>query len=104
MKYTIQFCSCDQSDRAKQQNCLSIRLATMAPSSQDDIPDDEDEHNDKDSLLSKLFTSCADDPKGSVHRAWGVSLIFLVIYFVLAILESKWYSCSHAYTWAFFVT
>lgn len=61
----------------------------MAPSSQDDIPDDEDERNDKDSLLSKLFTSCADDPKGSVHRAWGVSLIFLVIYFVLAVFESK---------------
>ena len=64
----------------------------MAPSSQDDIPDDEDEHNDKDSLLSKLFSSCADDPKGSVHRAWGVSLIFLVVYFVLAVLESKCYS------------
>jgi hypothetical protein len=61
----------------------------MAPSSQDDVPDDEEEQTDKDSLLSKLFTSCADDPKGSVHRAWGVSLIFLVLYFVMAVIESK---------------
>jgi hypothetical protein len=62
----------------------------MAPSSQDDVPDDDDdEESDKESLLSKLFSSCSDDPKGSVHRAWGVSLIFLVVYFILAVLESK---------------
>lgn len=61
----------------------------MAPSSHDDIPDDEDEESDKESLLSKLFSSCSDDPKGSVHRAWGVSLIFLVVYFILSVFESK---------------
>jgi len=39
--------------------------------------------------LSKLFASCAGDPRGSVHRAWGVSLIFVILYFVLAIVESE---------------
>jgi len=36
---------------------------------------------------SKFFSSCADDPKGSVHRAWGLSLIFLVLYFIVAVIE-----------------
>jgi len=39
------------------------------------------------SIMSRVFASCSDDPKGSVHRAWGVSLIFLVLYFILAIVE-----------------
>lgn len=41
-------------------------------------------------ILTKMFTSCASDPKGSVHRAWGISLIFVVFYFVVSIIESKW--------------
>lgn len=41
------------------------------------------------SVMSRVFSSCSDDPKGSVHRAWGVSLIFLVLYFILSIVESK---------------
>jgi hypothetical protein len=40
-------------------------------------------------VLGRLFGSCASDPKGSVHRAWGISLLFLVIYFAVAIIESK---------------
>ena len=40
-------------------------------------------------LLGKMFNSCADDPKGSIHRAWGISLILIILYFVLSILESK---------------
>ena len=41
-------------------------------------------------ILSKLFSSCADEPKGSVHRAWGISLIFVILYFVISIFESEY--------------
>eukprot|EP00339_Tiarina_fusa_P019536 CAMPEP_0117042068 /NCGR_PEP_ID=MMETSP0472-20121206/29326_1 /TAXON_ID=693140 ORGANISM="Tiarina fusus, Strain LIS" /NCGR_SAMPLE_ID=MMETSP0472 /ASSEMBLY_ACC=CAM_ASM_000603 /LENGTH=183 /DNA_ID=CAMNT_0004753223 /DNA_START=64 /DNA_END=615 /DNA_ORIENTATION=+ len=41
----------------------------------------------KGGILGKLFSSCAPDPRGSVHRAWGISLLFVVLYFVLAIIE-----------------
>ena len=40
-------------------------------------------------ILDKIFLSCAPDPKGSVHRAWGISLLFVVVYFSLSIFESK---------------
>lgn len=40
-------------------------------------------------LLGRVFHSCADDPRGSVHRAWGVSLIFVILYFVISIIESE---------------
>ena len=40
-------------------------------------------------LLNKLFASCAADPRGSVHRAWGVSLIFVILYFVVSLIESE---------------
>lgn len=43
----------------------------------------------KDGILGKLFVSCSADPRGSVHRAWGISLLFVVLYFVLAVIESK---------------
>lgn len=39
--------------------------------------------------LSRLFSSCSDDPRGSIHRAWGVSLLFILAYFVLSVVESK---------------
>lgn len=39
--------------------------------------------------LNRMFTSCQGDPKGSVHRAWGISLLFIVLYFTIAIIESK---------------
>jgi hypothetical protein len=39
--------------------------------------------------LSQLFSSCSDDPRGSIHRAWGVSLLFILAYFVVSIVESK---------------
>ena len=41
-------------------------------------------------ILGKMFSSCAADPKGSVHRAWGISLLFVVMYFVVAIIESEY--------------
>mmetsp|Transcript_27047 Transcript_27047/g.47769 ORF Transcript_27047/g.47769 Transcript_27047/m.47769 type:complete len:197 (-) Transcript_27047:243-833(-) len=42
---------------------------------------------EKSGILSAMFTSCAPDPRGSVHRAWGISLLFVVLYFVLSIFE-----------------
>lgn len=39
--------------------------------------------------LDRIFSSCSDDPKGSIHRAWGVSLIFVILYFVVSMFESK---------------
>ena len=46
-------------------------------------------------ILNKMFASCAPDPRGSVHRAWGISLLFVVVYFSLSIFESKSFSsCS----------
>jgi len=41
----------------------------------------------KNGILKKLFSSCAPDPRGSVHRAWGISLLFVVLYFALSIFE-----------------
>jgi hypothetical protein len=43
----------------------------------------------KGSILGKIFSSCSPDPRGSVHRAWGISLLFVVLYFVLAVIESE---------------
>ena len=43
----------------------------------------------KNGILTKAFLSCASDPQGSVHRAWGISLLFVVIYFIAAIIESE---------------
>ena len=40
-------------------------------------------------VLARMFGSCASDPKGSVHRAWGISLLFVVVYFAVAVIESK---------------
>jgi hypothetical protein len=41
-------------------------------------------------FLSKMFSSCAKDPKGSVHRAWGISLIFVVVFFIVSVIESEY--------------
>lgn len=39
--------------------------------------------------LDRLFSSCSGDPKGSIHRAWGVSLIFVILYFIVSMFESE---------------
>jgi len=41
-------------------------------------------------ILDRMFGSCADDPAGSIHRAWGISLIFVLLYFCLSIVESEY--------------
>jgi hypothetical protein len=49
-------------------------------------------------VLDKVFGSCADDPKGSVHRAWGVSLLFVLFYFAISIVESEFHVAVRNYT------
>jgi hypothetical protein len=39
--------------------------------------------------LAFLFRSCNPDPKGSVHRAWSVTMLLTLIFFILAIIEGK---------------
>ena len=43
-------------------------------------------------ILGRMYSSCEGNPLGAVHRAWGVSLIFIVIFFVVAIAEGELYS------------
>lgn len=64
----------------KQQNSHLIMADHSAMSGE--IPE-------KNGILSAMFASCNPDPRGSVHRAWGISLLFVVLYFVLSIFESK---------------
>jgi hypothetical protein len=40
--------------------------------------------------LSHVFSSCSDDPRGSIHRAWGVSLLFILAYFIVSVVESTY--------------
>ena len=70
-----------------------------SPQAQEGSPEVEDEATNSayergakmtKGFLNKLFTSCSEDPKGSVHRAWGISLLFVVLYFILSVIESKW--------------
>lgn len=49
----------------------------------------EREMNEASNVMDRIFSSCSDDPKGSVHRAWGISLLFVIVYFTLSIVESK---------------
>jgi len=44
--------------------------------------------NIKGPFPNQLFLSCASDPKGSVHRAWSVSLVFIIIFAIVAIFEA----------------
>ncbi|KAL7577838.1 hypothetical protein ACA910_010585 [Epithemia clementina (nom. ined.)] len=39
------------------------------------------------SILTRVFQSCSDDPKSSIHRAWGLTLILLVIFFIMSVIE-----------------
>lgn len=40
-------------------------------------------------ILRKLFASCEDDALGSVHRAWAVTVLFMVVFFVVSIIEGE---------------
>lgn len=38
-------------------------------------------------IMDQLFASCSDDPKGSVHRSWAISLIFMLTFFIISLIE-----------------
>lgn len=40
-------------------------------------------------ILSKLFMTCENDALGSVHRAWAVTVLFMVVFFIVAIIEGE---------------
>ena len=40
-------------------------------------------------ILSKLFSTCEKDALGSVHRAWAVTVLFMVVFFIVAIIEGE---------------
>mmetsp|Transcript_10391 Transcript_10391/g.18757 ORF Transcript_10391/g.18757 Transcript_10391/m.18757 type:complete len:187 (+) Transcript_10391:146-706(+) len=39
-------------------------------------------------ILKRLFASCEDDALGSVHRAWAVTVLFMVIFLVVSCIEA----------------
>ena len=43
----------------------------------------------KNPVLRKLFMSCEDDALGSVHRAWAVTVLFMLVFFVVSIIEGE---------------
>ncbi|KAL7436273.1 hypothetical protein ACHAXH_007977 [Discostella pseudostelligera] len=40
-------------------------------------------------ILKQLFVGCEDDAPGSVHRAWAVTVMFMVIFFTVSITEAR---------------
>ena len=38
-------------------------------------------------ILKKMFASCEDDALGSVHRAWAVTVLVMVLFFVVSCIE-----------------
>ena len=40
-------------------------------------------------ILTKLFMTCENDALGSVHRAWAVTVLFMVVFFIVAIIEGE---------------
>mmetsp|Transcript_27245 Transcript_27245/g.41141 ORF Transcript_27245/g.41141 Transcript_27245/m.41141 type:complete len:184 (-) Transcript_27245:384-935(-) len=40
-------------------------------------------------ILKKCFVSCESDALGSVHRAWAVTVLFMVLFFIVAIIEAN---------------
>jgi hypothetical protein len=50
-------------------------------------------------ILDQVYRSCADDPHTSVHRAWSVSIIFILLYFILSMVESKYPAYDFTLSW-----
>ena len=50
-------------------------------------------------ILTKLFMTCENDAMGSVHRAWAVTVLFMVIFFIVAIIEGEF--CIYNYVYVF---
>ena len=41
------------------------------------------------SICDRIFLSCSDDPKSSVHRTWTISLLLLLAFFVVTCHEGE---------------
>jgi hypothetical protein len=50
---------------------------------------DDNDQQSVETQFDCLFNSCVADPKGSVHRAWSLTLLLSVIFFIIAIIEGK---------------
>jgi hypothetical protein len=42
-------------------------------------------------VLQRLFYVFEHDPKSAVHRAWGITLLFMVAFFVISVIESTYH-------------
>jgi len=73
----------------QQQQQQNITQNMPATAEMDDVSVDDYTTAQPGGILSKLFRSCAAEPRGSVHRAWGISLLFVVLYFIMSVLESE---------------
>ena len=47
--------------------------------------------NKENPILKKCFVSCESDALGSVHRAWAVTVLFMVMFFIVAIIEGEFF-------------
>ena len=47
-------------------------------------------HNSSIPILKQLFVGFEDDAPGSVHRAWAVTVLFMVIFFTVSISEGEY--------------
>ncbi len=47
-------------------------------------------HNSSIPILKQLFLGFEDDAPGSVHRAWAVTVLFMVIFFAVSISEGEY--------------
>lgn len=45
-------------------------------------------HKKGNPILKRLFLSCEGDALGSVHRAWAVTVLFMVMFFIVSCVEA----------------
>ena len=48
---------------------------------------DESVSNSQRGMFAFLFLQCEGDPKGSIHRAWSITLLLTLLFFIVAIVE-----------------
>jgi len=51
------------------------------------VMDEDNGAENKRGPFTALFKSCASDPRGTVHRAWSLTLVFIVVYSIVTIIE-----------------
>lgn len=55
----------------------------------DDTLTEASRRNKGNTILKRLFESCEDDALGSVHRAWAVTVLFMVFFVIIACIEGE---------------